>query len=100
MMATENTVTVTDPPQRRGHAPPPLEATPKSTSVHHKVGARGGRGQEPLLRFLRERMGEARQTGLGLASLRNVCHFWGIRAVPDCLAPGCAVVAAGQEPGA
>lgn len=38
--------------------------------------------------FLREREGEAGQTGLELANLNNLSRLWGIEAIPGCLVPG------------
>ena len=55
-----------------------------------------GRGnncrQEHLLWFPRERINEAGQTGLGLASLNNLSGLWGICVVPSCLVPGHGVI--------
>ena len=71
---------------------------PHGTRVGHKGGGRGGDcGQEPLLWFVRERMGKAGQTGLGLTSLSNFGQLWGIGALPSCLVPGPGVIAAGAQ---
>lgn len=60
-------------------------------------GVRGKYGQNPLLWFLWEGVGEAVWAGLGLAGLNSFSGFWDIGTVPSCLTPGLGVGGAGGE---
>lgn len=79
-------------PKRKGQAIPQKVTRVSTTVCQEAEGARRQYGQEPLLWFLWEGMGEAKEEGLELISLNDFSRLCGVGAVLSCLVPGSEIV--------